>query len=1224
MRNSARRMVVYSAIAFILGAALAWAQTDRGTITGIVLDSSGAAIAGAEVTATNVATGEANKQTTGASGDYTIPFLPIGKYRVTVHRTGFKEFVQDGITLNTGLTVTVNASLQVGAVTETVQVSGEAPQLQVDTTSLSTTANATLVADLPLFGESEMRNPGFFMVMDSSVSSRGNSFGGGGGFNDRSLSTTVAGAPSAAAEFHVDGSILSTGEQVHADFRLIGFPADAVQEFTEYTVGIPAELGHAGGGITTFTLKSGTNQLHASGWEYLRNNKLDARGFFPASVAPLRQNEFGGEAGTHILRDKLFVFGWYDGFRYSAAASSQLQTVPTQAMKQGDFSNFTAPVGPGGAQEVIPIFDPATDTPTGARTQFQGNMIPSARFDKVAAAVSQYFPAPSGPNANSDVNNFLLAGANKTTQNEWGFKVDYQMTAKNRMSGDFMWSNETSYSGYNPFPPPLSETGPGIYKLPVARLSDDMLIAPNVVNHITLGFNRWDTGNQPVDTVSGGWPAKLGYGGLPFTDGAFPIFNIASGIPQFGGNGGNPSIGNYNNFDVNDSVSWIKGRHSTKFGMEFLRQGLNQISTGRASGYLYVNAQETGDPTSGANFGVTNGVGYASFLLGQVDSGMTNIYFAPVDGPRGGYWGAYAQDDWKLTKKLTANLGVRWDMFEPSVEVQNHAGWMNPSIPNPAAGNILGAAQFATPSMRADTPTATKDFSPRIGLAYALNNKTVLRTSFGILFGPGGYLGTSSSNFDQGYNTVQTLVNSSNGVFPDYILQNGWPLSKFPAPSINLTPSFALGSGIQRLDPQDARPPYMLMRAFQIQRQLPGNSLLSVAYVGNHGTRLQSRIDVNDEMPPQFLSLTVPATSAEVTSGTCPASSAPGLVGICAAFPKLISDPRIQGLPIVTKMPVDPSTGNHSPFPGFESLLGAGATLGQALRTFPQYVSMRRLYEGDGSSDYNSLQINLNKRFSDGMTALVSYTWSKTLTDAASEFDEFSGFDENSFNARAQKALSINDYPQNLVVSFSYELPFGPGKKFLPAGGPAGKVVGGWKLAGILNYQSGPPQLVSEGNALAPYEGNNDNGDGFALPNIIKGVPLRNPARNNGHFDPTHQSLLNPAAFALSPNPTANPGLPYQSYFGDAPPVIGGGARRLPYYNEDFSLIKKTMVTERLNVEFRADFLNLFNRTVFGTGTGGDMYGSVLSNQVGSTSFGQMSEQSNQAREIQFGLKINF
>jgi hypothetical protein len=264
------------------------------------------------------------------------------------------------------------------------------------------------------------------------------------------------------------------------------------------------------------------------------------------------------------------------------------------------------------------------------------------------------------------------------------------------------------------------------------------------------------------------------------------------------------------------------------------------------------------------------------------------------------------------------------------------------------------------------------------------------------------------------------------------------------------------------------------------------------------------------------------------------------------------------------------------------------------------------------------------------LTVIASYTWSKTLTNAASEFSDFSGADQDSYNARAQKGLSINDYPQNLVVTYSYELPFGPGKKFLSQGGAAGRVVGGWKIAGTQDYQSGPPQGFSEPCNLGEgngYTGNNINGGGFSCrPNIIAGVPLKNPLRNQPGFDPTHESLVNPAAFAETPNPSSpgQAGLGYQSYFGDMPPMLGGAGRRLPYMDEDISVIKRTQVTERVNIEFRADFLNIFNRTVFGTGSGGDMYGTALGNQIGSGPFGVMSSQSNTPREIQFGLKINY
>ena len=315
MLDLTRRVAVLSLLALVIGVGSVFAQTatDRGTITGTVTDASGARVPGATVTITATLTGINTVLKTNTDGIYSAIDLPIGKYNVTVEHPGFKKYTQAGITLSTGLTVGVDVALQVGNVTETVQVTSEAPALQAETTSLSTTATNTLVSDLPLFGQDEMRNPGFFMTVDSGVSSRGESFGGGGGFNDRSLSTTVDGAPSASAEFSVNGALLANGEQVKADFRTIGFPADAVNEFTLYAIGIPAEIGHTGGGLTSFTIKSGGNQLHGSAYEYLRNNVLDARGFFPSSVPPLKQNEFGGNAGGRIIKDKLFFFGWFDG-----------------------------------------------------------------------------------------------------------------------------------------------------------------------------------------------------------------------------------------------------------------------------------------------------------------------------------------------------------------------------------------------------------------------------------------------------------------------------------------------------------------------------------------------------------------------------------------------------------------------------------------------------------------------------------------------------------------------------------------------------------------------------------------------------------------------------------------------------------------------------------------------------------------------------------------------
>ena len=568
MVNLTRRIAVVSVMALVIGVGSLFAQTDRGTITGTVTDSSGARVAGANINVMATLTGTSNKTKSNSEGNYTVFSLPIGQYTVTVEHPGFKKFEQSGITLSTGQTLGVDVVLQVGNITETVQVTGEAPQLEAETTNVATTATTTLVSDLPLVSSGEMRNPGFFMVLDSSVSSRGNSFGGGGGFNDRSLSTTVAGAPSASAEFHVDGSELGSAGQVHADFRLIGFPQDAVREFAVNTIALPAELGHTGGGITSFTLKSGTNQIHGTGYEYLRNNIFDSRGRFNSSVSKLRQNEYGATGGAPIIKDKLFAFGWYDGFKIRGEAANSLATVPYAAEKQGDFSGFQAN-NAAGTLVNVPIYNPYSNGGVkAARTQFPGNVI-NVPLDPVAANYIPLFPAPSGPNANAQYNNYITAGANGQDQWEMGVKVDWQADAKNRLSSSFSYSTSSTEAAPTPFAGPLSEASPSINKLPTGRIALDSLITPNVVNHISFGFNRWDSGSTALYKVAGGWPNKLGYTGVPLSDGAIPIINGFDGVGQFGGNGGNDSVSIMNNSVVNESLSWVKGKHTLKFGMEW-------------------------------------------------------------------------------------------------------------------------------------------------------------------------------------------------------------------------------------------------------------------------------------------------------------------------------------------------------------------------------------------------------------------------------------------------------------------------------------------------------------------------------------------------------------------------------------------------------------------------------------------------------------------------------
>ena len=535
---------------------------------------------------------------------------------------------------------------------------------------------------------------------------------------------------------------------------------------------------------------------------------------------------------------------------------------------------------------------------------------------------------------------------------------------------------------------------------------------------------------------------------------------------------------------------------------------------------------------------------------------------------------------------------------------------MDASVVNPDIG-IKGAVVFATDSRRTAVKAFTKAFGPRFGFAYAIDDKTVLRGGYGIMYTGGGNNRTAGTQFQQGYNAnydePEHFVSGNLGFEPAFLLQDGWPASRHQAPPF-ISPSYGLGTGPLALF-GDGRLPDIQNWSLSIQRQLPGKMLIDVGYVGTKGTHLPSRLNPTTAVDSKYLALG-------------------------DLLFKSITDPEVQALAIVQSMPVDPTTGNHSPFSaipgsgqkGFEALWGGNATLAQALRPFPQYskdtpnnglAQMRDFGETSGLSTYHALQVQARKQVSQGLSFLVSYTWSKTLTNAESIFNEFSGFTQDPYNRKPEKALSLLDFPNNLVVSYQYELPFGKGKKFANSGGAVDKVLGGWSIAGLQQYTSGPPQTINSANALDPYFGPN----GFLMrPNVVPGVNKKSDAVLNGTWDP---NAPGDAGMIYNIKAWTDPQAANKYSFGDAPRT-DGDVRRFAYLSEDLSIIKRTTITERVNVEFRADFLNIFNRTIFGFDAGGDQYGQILGGNAMAFGFGRVSAQNNFPREIQFGLKINY
>src|SRR5438874_214260 len=518
----------------------AWAQSDRGTITGTVTDGTGAVLVGVSLTAVDMATGVRSKTTSGQSGTYTIPLLPAGIYQVISELASFKTHVRGKVAVQVNQTTRLDLVMEVGELSQTVQVEAEEPLLRSDTSELGTVVSRQQFQDLPLIGQGEVRNPTFFMILVPGVTGRGKATSDT--FYNRVLSSTVSGSQSGSTEFHLDGSIIASAGELSADPRNVGFPPDVVGGFKMITVNAPAEYGRSGGGIASFTTKSGTNKLHGSLYEYFRNDALDARGFFAPTTPANRQNEFGATAGGPIRKDKTFFFGWYNGFRIHQALANSFATVPTAAMKRGDMSAYLGPqIGTDALGRTVfqgAIYDPLTtravtagqvDPATGLtaaaaatiRDPFPGNIIPSNRFDRVTKNILPLFPEPSLPGV---LSNFGSQAVNINRVNGWGTKIDHGLTENHKLFGSIVWSRLNA-SGMSTYSGVLSRAIPSTNDIRIFRLGEDSILRPNLINHAAFGFNRLRFGTHPTADAFG-WPAKIGLTGVN-ENGVFPGLEIA-------------------------------------------------------------------------------------------------------------------------------------------------------------------------------------------------------------------------------------------------------------------------------------------------------------------------------------------------------------------------------------------------------------------------------------------------------------------------------------------------------------------------------------------------------------------------------------------------------------------------------------------------------------------------------------------------------------------------
>ena len=936
-----------------------WAQDSLATVTGTVTDTTNSVVPRAKVRATNTATGEGKTATSNESGIFVIPMLKPGLYELRVEAAGFKEYKQSGIVLETGARTRLDAKLEVGALNETVTVAAAAPLLESESSSVATVVENRSIANMPLID----RRAAQLAKLSGFVSS---GLPTGGSNNNSAFS--IAGGRADDNSWYVDGGVVQNST-VDTPGLFFDPPIESLQEFNVSISTFAAELGRSGGGVILMTTKSGTNQFHGSVYEYLRNDALDARSFFAATKPKLRYNLFGASLGGPVIKNKLHFFFNYEGIR-SKSATTVLANLPTPLEVTGDFSKST-----------VTIKDPAAaGTPP-----FPGNVIPANRLDPVGLAIASLYPAPNVPGRPSGSSNYRTNSLVTSPQNIWLTRIDYTLSESDRIYGRFMYRTNPQTTGPI-FPQPGIDSNNQIVNTSaydvVATWSHNF--SPTWINEVR--FNRDSrVASQWHGGLDQGWPAKLGLKGT--NPRFFPNVTV-TGLQSMGNasrqyRSQDPTMSNY----FVDNITKIHGSHTFKGGIE----------------YRFSSNVDIFDGTAGGAFSFTNtatGSGLATLLLGWVTSASRQEDL-PLSA-RAPSMGVYFQDDWKVSKRLTLNLGVRWDYDKPRYEsFDNRQSGFDAGAINPVSGTpgiITFSGRNGVPSLSANSDL--NNFGPRVGFAWQPGDKWVVRGGAGML-----YLGQYTNNvtFDPslGFSLQGSFVSPDSGLTPAFLLKNGMPPLSYPAES-DLKPGFgsvAVGqsptTSVLFLD-RGRRNGYLESFSASVQRQIGKNWLTEIGYVGTLGHKL-------------------PGASSESINQVAP------------------------------------------------NLMGPGNA--QVRRPFPQFSNVSVLAPAIGNSNYHGMNLKLEKRYSMGLHFTANYTWSRLIDDISARV-ELGGYPGSGFmdyyNRRANRGLSGNDMAHRLVFSSVYELPFGAGKQFNPGNKVVRQVVGGWSFGYIAELHTGSPFGVVE------------------------------------------------------------------------------------------------------------------------------------------------------------------
>ena len=1124
-------------------------QVSTGTINGVITDAQNSVIAGATVTVKNTDTQVMSQVKTDSTGSFQIGGLILGPYQVTFEAPGFKKIVETNVRLQAASIIKLDEHMVLGEATTTVEVNANGTQLETEQVGASTTIGEELVQTAPVVPATGSFRDSTMLVNLTP--------GASGSF----VGVNIAGGRAFAQEVEIDGipqlfqPLSSTALlTVHPSFDVIS------QVYTQ--PGVPAaEFGRSSGGVVTELTRSGGDQYHGNASIFFRNTALDARAYNSKTVGKDQQYELPVSIGgpvwiPHVYNGRKRTFFFFNWTRYWTNISTPSYfSVPTMPERSGDFSDQLA-------QGQI-LYDPTTEV-AGVRQPFPNNQItPTSSIGKEVVSL---FPTPTN---GALVNNYQGENSNSRVEEHYFVRLDHNLHQNNSLHGTF---RRDTFIGLQP--DGLLQNNHFDTTVNLVNPWWDWLLSPNLLNHAAASYIYYGNTNQ--DNIPAAYihpnPLSIVVPGTYSQGSNQPQnsqFTFAGQYAPIYPEGYSTSTGA--TYEYDDSLNWTKGHHSLKFGARFdaFQQGAKKLQ-GLAGAFNF-SYTETGVGPNQRLTTSSSGNPIASLLLGYVDNANTQNNVATYG--RSKYFALFAQDSWRVTSRLTANYGIRWEEQTPLTDAKGNMTMMDPTLANSAAGGLPGALIYAGsgPGRTGSNSFLTTwklGWSPRVGLAYDLGHNTIVRAGYGILYAPYVNAGWFNQIYDQsGFSLTSSSISPDSGYQPAFSLDGGFPSSQLET-SLVLSPTLYNGQSVTTMDTHNGKANRLQdNQVWQLDLQHTFKSVyVDVAYVGEVGHHIAGGgIPAINQVHPNYLSLG-PLLTQNINS---PAVAAAGFT---------------------------------PPYPGFKG------SLAQALRPFPQYLAVNSLLYPSGSSSWNGLMVKVQKNYSNGFTFLAAYTWSKAFSNVGFSAVGHPNFEatttQDTYNSKGQKALGDTNIPQNLQLSWVYDLPFGRGKKFLNKG-LASYIFGGFGLSALQSYESGEVIRINPSVPGLPIF------NPALFVNIVPGVKQKLASRSqtkkyNALYDSTGTAhgtkWLNAAAFA---NPA-----PYS--FGNSRAYLDH-LQQLAVLNENLSFYKRTSLNGSGTSywEIGAQMFNAFNRA---------NYGGLDTNLADNTPNGHFGEYTAEFGQLNFGV----